>query len=57
VSQADAGHRLSCHHEKLSFDCFLAFNSMMKRERIGFHGGIVFVTDWLHKFEFCFLLF
>jgi hypothetical protein len=57
VTQAEAGHRLSCQHEKVFFDCFLAFNFMMKHERIGFQGGIVFVTDRLRKFEFCFLLF
>jgi hypothetical protein len=41
--------------KKVFFDCFLAFNFMMKHERIRFQGGIVFVTDLLRKFECCFL--
>jgi hypothetical protein len=47
--------RLSCQREQVFFDCFLAFNFMMKHERIGLQDWIVFVPDWLRKFEFCFL--
>ena len=49
--------RLSYRNEKSIFDLFFALNIMMNHERIGFQEGIVFVTERLRKFEFCFLHF
>jgi len=57
VTQAVAGSRLSYRNEKCIFDYFFALNIMMNHERIGFQEGIVFVTERLRKFEFCFLHF